>query len=111
MTFVAVGAAADVPRGGVTGVVAGGTPVAVAQTETGEWFAVSDLCSHQDYPLSQGEVVGCELECWAHGARFDLRTGRPDGPPATRPVPTYPVRVVDGTVEVDPDNPIAPEES
>ena len=44
-------------------------------------------------PLSEGEVDGCTIECWLHGSRFDLRTGQPSGPPATDPVPVYPVQV------------------
>ena len=106
MTYVAVCQAADVAPGTAKGVVADDKPVAVVQTADGEWFAIYDICSHQDYSLSEGEVTGTEIECWAHGSCFDPRTGTPDVPPATRAVPIYPVRVVDGNVEVDPDNPI-----
>ena len=54
--------------------------------------------------LPEGEVDGCTLECWLHGSRFDLRTGKPLGPPATQPVRTYPVSVADGDVYVDLEN-------
>jgi 3-phenylpropionate/trans-cinnamate dioxygenase ferredoxin subunit len=64
-------------------------------------YAIHDECSHAAIPLSEGEVDGCEIECWLHGSRFDLRTGKPSGPPATEPVPTYPVRVEGGDVLVD----------
>ena len=64
-------------------------------------YAIHDECSHAAIPLSEGEVDGCEIECWLHGSRFDLRTGKPSGPPATEPVPTYPVRVQGGDVLVD----------
>ena len=64
----------------------------------GEFFAIEDLCSHAEYPLSDGEVRGCTLECELHGSRFDLRTGKPTGPPATRPVPVYETSVIDGVV-------------
>ena len=67
----------------------------------GDVYAIHDECSHQAVPLSEGEVDGCEIECWLHGSRFDLRTGKPSGPPATEPVPTYPVRVEGGDVLVD----------
>lgn len=65
--------------------------------------AVGDRCTHADVSLSEGEVdpEGCTLECWKHGSQFDLRTGEPLSLPATRPVPVYPVRVVDGRVEVE----------
>ncbi len=106
MTYVTVCAVDDVAVDRPLGVVADSVPVAVVHTHAGEWFAIYDICSHQDYSLSEGEVDGCELECWAHGSRFNLRTGYPDVPPATQPVPVYPVRIVDGQVQVDPDNPI-----
>jgi len=52
--------------------------------------------------LSEGDVVGGELECWMHGSRFNLRTGLPSCPPATQPVPVYAVRLVGDTVYVTP---------
>ncbi|KRV49257.1 Rieske (2Fe-2S) protein [Wenjunlia vitaminophila] len=70
-----------------------GTPVALVLTE-GEVFAVNDICSHANVSLSEGgEVEGCAIECWLHGSTFDLRTGKPLGPPATRPVPVYRVKI------------------
>jgi len=68
-----------------------------------EFFALGDECSHEDYSLSEGEVLGeeCEIECWKHGSTFDLRTGRPCSLPATKPVPTYAVRVDDDDVYVE----------
>lgn len=71
-----------------------------------EVFAIEDVCSHADFPLTDGEVDGCTLECALHGSRFDLRTGKPTGPPATRPVPVYPTTVVDGEVFADLDSPL-----
>ena len=82
----------EVPEGTAHRVVLDGVPIAVVHTE-GEWFAVSDICSHADVSLAEGDVDGCTLECWLHGSRFDLRTGHPSGPPATTPVPVYPVSV------------------
>ena len=63
-----------------------------------EVFAVEDVCSHADYPLSDGEVEDCTIECALHGSRFDLRTGKPTGPPANRPVPVFPTLVLGGDV-------------
>ena len=54
-----------------------------------EVFAIEDVCSHAEVPLSEGEVDGCTIECELHGSRFDLRSGKPTGPPATRPVPVF----------------------
>lgn len=69
-----------------------GVPVALVRTE-GEVFAVNDICSHANVSLSEGEVEDCQIECWLHGSSFDLRTGKPSGLPATRPIPVYPVRI------------------
>ncbi|MBG7699233.1 non-heme iron oxygenase ferredoxin subunit [Streptomyces sp. MC1] len=77
-----------------------GVPVSLVLTED-EVFAIHDVCSHSAVSLSEGEVDGCTVECWLHGSRFDLRTGKPLDPPATRPVPVYPVRIEDGCVYVD----------
>ena len=70
-----------------------------------EGEAVGATIGDQDIAvaLSEGEVEGCTLECWLHGSRFDLRTGKPTGLPATEPVATFPVEVrtePDGTSAV-----------
>jgi len=78
----------------------GDQEVAVAR-DGDEIFAVEDICSHAAVALSEGEVEGCTLECWLHGSRFDLRTGKPTGLPATEPVATFPVEVRGTEVYVD----------
>ncbi len=90
--FERVCATADVPTDGALHVDIGDTPVAIVNA-CGEFFAIHDVCSHADVPLSEGDVEGCTLECWLHGSRFDLRTGQPTGLPATTPVPVYAVRI------------------
>jgi 3-phenylpropionate/trans-cinnamate dioxygenase ferredoxin subunit len=97
--FVRACALADVPEDGALGVEIDGLPVAVVSAG-GEVFALSDVCSHEEVPLSEGEIYDHTVECWLHGSCFDLRTGAPTGPPATRPVPVYPVKVEDGEVYV-----------
>ena len=67
-------------------------PVCLVKTQ-GEIFAISDICSHADVNLSDGDVDDGTVECWLHGSRFDVRSGRPTGLPANRPVPTYPVKI------------------
>ncbi len=69
-----------------------GKPVCIARSQ-GEVFALSDICSHADVALSEGDVEDGTIECWLHGSRFDLRTGVPTGLPATKPVATYAVTV------------------
>ncbi|MFP5416422.1 MAG: non-heme iron oxygenase ferredoxin subunit [Actinomycetes bacterium] len=82
-----------------------GTLVAIVATE-GELFAIRDECSHGRVMLSLGEVDECTIECFAHGSRFDLRTGEALDLPATQPVPVYPVTIEGPDVLVDLTNPI-----
>lgn len=67
----------------------------------GEIFALEDRCSHEDYPLSDGEVANGQIECVYHGARFDLRTGAAKSLPAVKPVRVFPVEIRDGDVYID----------
>jgi 3-phenylpropionate/trans-cinnamate dioxygenase ferredoxin component len=90
----------DVPEGEALGVELGEEPVAIVRT-CGEVFAIRDVCSHAEVPLSEGEIDGRTIECWLHGSRFDLRTGKPTGLPATEPVPVYPVKIEGDDVLVD----------
>ena len=92
-------ALSDLSEGESLAVEIDGEPVAIVRTE-GEVFAIRDVCSHAEVPLTEGEVDGYTIECWLHGSCFDLRTGKPTGPPATRPVPTYPVKTEGGDVYV-----------
>jgi 3-phenylpropionate/trans-cinnamate dioxygenase ferredoxin subunit len=88
--------------GEALGVTVGDQELAIAR-DGDEVFAVEDICSHAAVALSEGDVEGCTVECWLHGSRFDLRTGKPTGLPATEPVSTFPVEVrtePDGTGSV-----------
>lgn len=67
-----------------------GESVCIARIDS-EVFAVGDTCSHAEASLSEGEISGNLIECWLHGAQFDLRTGAAVTPPATEPIPTYEV--------------------
>lgn len=58
--------------------------------------AIGDVCSHAEASLSEGDVFDEEIECPRHGATFDLRTGKPQSLPATKPVPVYQTKIVDG---------------
>jgi len=66
----------------------------------GGLFAIGDVCSHDDGPVGDGDLDGEEIVCPRHGARFDLRTGKALSLPAVVPIPTYPVRLRDGQIEV-----------
>lgn len=58
-----------------------------------EVFAIDDMCSHAEASLSEGDVSDGKIECWLHGAEFDLRTGEALTPPATAPVRSYRVAI------------------
>lgn len=102
----------DLPGTGAKRVVLDGVPVAVVRDEDGALHAIGDTCTHAEVSLSEGEVEDCAIECWLHGSRFDLQTGRPLALPAIRPVPVYPVTIDDaGQVLVDVANPLVLEEN
>jgi 3-phenylpropionate/trans-cinnamate dioxygenase ferredoxin subunit len=64
-------------------------------------FAVNDVCSHSDASLSEGDITDFKIECWLHGAEFDLRTGEALTPPAVAPIKTYSVTVDGDSVTVE----------
>jgi len=95
MGFVRACALAELRPDSALALEIAGVDVAVVCSD-GKYYAIADECSHAAIPLSEGDVEGGEIECYLHGSRFDLRTGRPLGLPATEPVAVYPV-AVDGT--------------
>jgi 3-phenylpropionate/trans-cinnamate dioxygenase ferredoxin subunit len=95
-----VAAVGDCPVGELTAVDVAGTGVVLATVE-GTIYALRDQCSHEEYPLSDGEIDGTDVVCQYHGARFDACTGARKALPAVRPVKSYPVEVRDGDVYID----------
>jgi 3-phenylpropionate/trans-cinnamate dioxygenase ferredoxin component len=92
MSFVRACALADLPNEGALAVEIEDTPVAVVRVGD-DVYALRDVCSHAEVALTEGDVYDNTIECWLHGSCFDLRTGKPTNPPATRPVPTYRVKI------------------
>jgi nitrite reductase/ring-hydroxylating ferredoxin subunit len=100
MPWHAVADAAELADGAVIGRECAGRRVALYRL--GEaFFATSDLCTHANARLSEGEVVEGYVECPLHFGLFEIATGRAAGAPVTRDLATYPVRVVDGRIEVE----------
>jgi 3-phenylpropionate/trans-cinnamate dioxygenase ferredoxin subunit len=66
----------------------------------GNLFAIGDVCSHDNGPVGDGEIEETEIICPRHGARFDIRTGKVTSLPAVKDIPAYPVRVVDGMIQI-----------
>ena len=100
MTFERACALADVLEDEALAVTLGAQDVAVARNGD-EVFAIHDECSHAAIPLSEGDIDHCHVECWLHGSRFDLRTGKPTGLPATEPIATFPLELRGGDIYVD----------
>lgn len=93
----------ELPDGSLLGVtLANGDPVCLANA-AGTIFAVRNVCTHQDFPMSDGTLLpGCVIECAWHGAKFDIATGAVIAQPATEPLAVYEVRIADGRVLVRP---------
>ena len=90
--WVKVADLGECPPGSLFEVEAGGEQIVLANVD-GELYALQNRCSHQDLPLSDGELDGDRLECLYHGATFDVCTGNAMGLPAIRPVETYTVEL------------------
>ncbi|HKG49819.1 MAG TPA: non-heme iron oxygenase ferredoxin subunit [Actinomycetales bacterium] len=91
----------ELPEVGAVPVDVDGRALAVVRAEDGSIHVIDDTCTHAEVSLAEGEVEDCSIECWLHGSRFDLRTGRPTGLPATKPIAVYRVSVEDDTVLAD----------
>ena len=101
--YVRVASLAEVPEGELRGFELPSGRIAVAHVEN-ELFAFGDECTHEGCLLSEGEVdeSADTVVCACHGSAFDLRTGEPVEGPAQDPVPTFPVRLVEGWIELVP---------
>jgi 3-phenylpropionate/trans-cinnamate dioxygenase ferredoxin subunit len=66
----------------------------------GTFYAFADICTHDDGPLAEGELDGCEIACPRHGARFDISTGAVLSFPAVAPIPVYAVQVEGDDIKI-----------
>jgi 3-phenylpropionate/trans-cinnamate dioxygenase ferredoxin subunit len=66
----------------------------------GQYFAIGDVCTHDDGPLGDGDLEGFNIVCPRHGAEFDVRTGKVVQMPAVVDIPAYPVKVVDAMIRL-----------
>ena len=92
MSWVKAASITDVADGQVKAVAVAGKQLALCHA-AGAWYAVDDLCTHDNGPLAEGTLDGLQLECPRHGARFDVRTGEVKCFPAVIPIKSYPVKV------------------
>jgi len=97
--FVTVAQLDKIPENGLLCVEHEGLDLVVVKCD-GTVYALEDRCSHEEFPLSAGELVGCELSCALHGARFDLATGAPRALPAVVAVKTFEVQIEGNEVKI-----------
>ncbi|NMI00994.1 non-heme iron oxygenase ferredoxin subunit [Pseudonocardia acidicola] len=88
----------DIPGSGLLPVTVDGLPDLLVCRFGDEVHVVANLCSHGASELSDGRLIGCEVECELHRGRFDVRTGKATRRPAKKPIATYPVQVEEGVV-------------
>ena len=101
MAFERVGTRDDVPAGSVRVFQVDGRSIALANLGGDAFYAIDNVCTHDNGPLGEGSVQGETIECPRHGARFDVKTGQVRALPAVRPVRTYPVELDGDEVRVD----------
>lgn len=82
----------EIPNGKMFRSVVNNTAILIANIGN-EFFAINDMCTHEDASLYKGALKGHCVECPLHGSHFDFRTGKPDGNPATEAVKRYEVKI------------------
>lgn len=95
--FLEIAPAAELPINERLFVEIGGQPIVILNL-AGQLYAIGDVCSHDNGPVGDGEVIGMEIVCPRHGARFDIRSGKATRLPAVRDIPAYPVKVEKGKI-------------
>jgi len=99
LEYIEIAPLTDLPSGERLFVEVDGKPIVLFNL-AGTVFAIGDVCTHDNGPLGDGEVDEHEVVCPRHGARFDVRNGKATSLPAVVDIPAYPVRVVEGKIEV-----------
>ena len=97
--YIPVGSVSELREGQRLFIEIDETPIVILNI-AGKYFAVADVCSHDDGPVGEGNIEGFEMICPRHGARFDIRSGRALALPAFVDIPAYPVRMVGDQIEV-----------
>lgn len=99
LEFLEIAPASELPPGQRLFVEVGGKPIVIFNI-AGQLFSIADVCSHDDGPVGEGELDGYRITCPRHGAQFDVRSGKVMQMPAVVDIPAYPVRVVNGMIEL-----------
>lgn len=97
--FVEIAPASELPNGERLFVEIEGKSIVIFNIAD-QFFAIADICTHDDGPLGDGDLEGYNIVCPRHGAEFDVRTGKVMQMPAVVDVPAYPVKVEDGMIQI-----------
>jgi 3-phenylpropionate/trans-cinnamate dioxygenase ferredoxin component len=97
--YVEITSADQVPEGERIFIEVEGRSIVIFNL-AGKLYAIGDVCSHDNGPVGDGEIEETEIICPRHGARFDIRTGKTTSLPAVKDIPSYPVRVAEGMIEI-----------
>jgi 3-phenylpropionate/trans-cinnamate dioxygenase ferredoxin subunit len=97
--FLEIAPVSELPQGERLFVEIEGKPIVIFNIG-GQFFSIADVCSHDDGPVGEGRLEGFNITCPRHGAQFDIRTGKVVQMPAVVDIPAYPVKVVDGMIQL-----------
>jgi 3-phenylpropionate/trans-cinnamate dioxygenase ferredoxin subunit len=97
--YIEIAPTADLPNGERLFVEIEGKAIVIFNI-AGQFFAIGDVCTHDDGPLGDGDLEGFNVVCPRHGGEFDVRDGKVQQMPAVVDIPAYPVKVVGGMIQV-----------
>ncbi len=97
--YLEIAPASELPPGERLFLEIDGKPIVIFNI-AGRYFSIADVCSHDDGPVGEGALEGYKITCPRHGAQFDVRNGKVMAMPAVVDIPAYPVRVVDGMLQL-----------
>lgn len=96
--WIQAAAIEDVETDSTLGVTIAGEEVCLYNLE-GDIFATEGKCTHGEAFLDQGFIIdGGLIECPLHEGTFDVRTGAPVGPPCTKALRCFDVKLESGIV-------------
>ena len=97
--FLEIAPSSELPDGERLFVEIGGKPIVIFKIG-GQYFSIADVCSHDDGPVGEGKLDGYNITCPRHGAQFDVRTGKVVQMPAVVDIPAFPVRLMNGMIQL-----------
>src|SRR5512147_1556349 len=97
--YLEIAPASELPSGERLFVEAEGKSIVIFNIAN-QFYAIDDVCTHDDGPLGDGDLEGYNIVCPRHGGEFDVRTGKAVQLPVVVDIAAYPVKVADGMIQV-----------